>query len=51
MNRKTLLAGAVFAGLLLIALFVLRSPEKGTRTGEGERPIAAIGEGKSDTLG
>jgi hypothetical protein len=50
MNRKTLLAGAVFAGLLLISLLVLRSPEKGTRTGEGERPIAAIGEGKSDTL-
>jgi hypothetical protein len=50
MNRKTLLAGAVFAGLLLITLFVLRSPEKGTRTGEGERPIAAIGEGKADTL-
>ena len=50
MNRKTLLAGAVFAGLLLITLFVLRAPEKGTRTGEGERPIAAIGEGKSDTL-
>jgi hypothetical protein len=50
MNRKTLLAGAVFAGLLLITLFVLRAPEKGTRTGEGERPIAAIGEGKADTL-
>jgi Domain of unknown function (DUF4340) len=50
MNRKTLLAGAVFAGLLLITLFVLRRPEKGTRTGQSERPIAAIGEGKADTL-
>ena len=50
MNRKTLLAGAVFAGLLVITLFVLRSPEKGTRTGDAPRPIAAIGDGKADTL-
>ena len=51
MNRKTLLAGAVFAGLL--ADHPVRrsaSPEKGTRTGEGPRPIAAIGEGNVDTL-
>jgi hypothetical protein len=50
MNRKTLLAGAVFAGLLVITLFVLRSPEKGTRTGETPRPIAAIGDGNADTI-
>jgi hypothetical protein len=50
MNRKTLLAGAVFAGLLVISLLVLRSPEKGTRVGESERPVAKIGEGAVDTL-
>jgi hypothetical protein len=50
MNRKTLLAGAVFAGLLLLTLFVLRSPEKGTRTGESARPVAKITEGSVDTL-
>jgi hypothetical protein len=50
MNRKTLLAGAVFAGLLVISLVVLRSPEKGARTGEAPRPIAKIGEGTLDTL-
>jgi hypothetical protein len=50
MNRKTLLAGAVFAGLLVISLFVMRSPEKGARTGEAPRPIAKIGEGTLDTL-
>jgi hypothetical protein len=50
MNRKTLLAGAVFAGLLLLTLLVLREPEKGTRTGESPRPIAAIGEGNIDTM-
>jgi hypothetical protein len=50
MNRKTLLAGGIFAGLLIVTLLVLRSPEKGTRTGEAPRPIAAIGEGTIDTL-
>jgi hypothetical protein len=50
MNRKTLLAGAVFAGLLVITMLVLREPEKGTRTGESPRPVAAIGEGNLDTL-
>ncbi len=50
MNRKTLLAGAVFAGLLVITLLVLREPEKGTRTGESPRPVAAIGDGNLDTL-
>ena len=50
MNRKTLFAGAVFAGLLLLAFVVLRSPEKGSRTGEAPRPVAKIGEGSLDTL-
>jgi hypothetical protein len=50
MNRKTLLAGAVFAGLLLLSLIVLRSPEKGTRTGEAPRPVAKIAPGAIDTL-
>ncbi len=50
MNSKTLLAGGVFAGLLLVALFVLRSPEKGSRTGEAPRPVAKISEGSVDTL-
>ena len=40
MNRKTLTAGAVFAGLLVLTLVVLRSPEKGSRTGEAARPVA-----------
>jgi len=42
MNRKTLFAGAVFAGLVLIAVAVMRSPEKGARTGERPRPIAKL---------
>jgi hypothetical protein len=50
MNRKTLLAGAVFAGLLLLTLVVLRSPEKGSRTGEAPRPLPAIAPGSVDTL-
>ena len=50
MNRKTLLAGAVFIGLLAITMLVLREPEKGTRTGDAPRPVAAIGEGNLDTL-
>jgi Domain of unknown function (DUF4340) len=51
MNRKTLLAGAVFAGLLVIALVVLRSPEKGDRVaGEAPRPLPKIAEGSVDTL-
>jgi hypothetical protein len=50
MNRKTLLAGGVFAGLLLISLFVLRSPEKGSRTGEAPRPVPKIAAGGLDTL-
>jgi hypothetical protein len=50
MNRKTLTAGAVFAGLLLLTLVVLRSPEKGSRTGEAARPVAKIAAGAIDSL-
>jgi hypothetical protein len=50
MNRKTLLAGGVFAGLLLISLIVLRAPEKGSRTGEAPRPVPKIAAGAIDTL-
>ncbi len=50
MNRKTLLAGGIFAGLLIVTVLVLRAPEKGTRTGEAPRPVAAIGDGNIDTL-
>lgn len=48
MNRKTLIAGLVFAGLTLVALVVLRSPEKGSRTGAPPRPVAKIAD--FDTL-
>ncbi len=50
MNRKTLLAGGVFAALVLIAFAVLRSPEKGNRTGDAPRPIPKIAAGDFDTL-
>jgi hypothetical protein len=50
MNRKTLIAGAIFAGLLLVTIAVLRSPEKGTRTGEAARPVAKLAPGDFDTL-
>jgi hypothetical protein len=45
MNRKTLLAGGMFLGLLIVTMLVLRSPEKGARTGDAPRPIPAIGPG------
>jgi Domain of unknown function (DUF4340) len=50
MNRKTLTAGVVFAVLAAVAFLVLRSPEKGSRTGEAPRPIARIGPGDLDTI-
>jgi len=50
MNRKTLLAGAVFVGLLVVTLAVLKSPEKGTRTGETPRPFPRLTAGEVDTL-
>jgi hypothetical protein len=50
MNRKTLIAGVVFAGLALVTVMVLRSPEKGTRTGENARPVAKLSASDFDTL-
>lgn len=50
MNRKTLIAGVVFVGLALVAFAVLRSPEKGTRTGEAPRPVAKLNPGDFDTI-
>jgi hypothetical protein len=50
MNRKTLIAGAVFAGLALVTFAVLRSPEKGQRTGEQARPVAKLKAGDFDTI-
>ena len=48
MNRKTLVAGGVFAVLLVAAVAVLRSPEKGSRTGEAPRPVPKLAD--VDTL-
>ncbi len=51
MNRKTLIAGLVFAGLILATVLLLRSPEKGNRTAESTpRPIAKLVDGGFDTL-
>jgi hypothetical protein len=51
MNRKTLFAGAIFAGLVLVAIGLLRSPEKGTRPpGERPRPIPRLKADDFDTL-
>lgn len=50
MNRKTLLTLGVFAALVVIAVVVQRQPEKGERTGAGQRPIAEIKAGDVDTL-
>ncbi len=51
MNRKTLIAGLVFAGLILATVLLLRSPEKGNRPAGGSpRPIAKLVDGSFDTL-
>ena len=52
MNRKTLFAGLVFAGLILATVLLLRSPEKGNRSlSEGAaRPIAKLTADSFDTL-
>jgi hypothetical protein len=51
MNRKTLIAGLVFAGLILATVLLLRSPEKGSRPAEGgARPIAKLTADGFDTL-
>src|SRR5450631_325546 len=51
MNRKTLIAGLVFAGLILATVLLLRSPEKGNRTAESTpRPVAKLSADSFDTL-
>jgi hypothetical protein len=51
MNRKTLIAGLVFAGLILATVVLLRSPEKGNRSAESNpRPIAKLTTDSFDTL-
>ena len=51
MNRKTVIAGAIFAGLILLTIGLLRTPEKGSRpAGERPRPIAKLKAGDFDTL-
>lgn len=51
MNRKTLIAGLIFAGLILATVLLLRSPEKGSApTGGSPRPIAKIAADGFDTL-
>lgn len=51
MNRKTIIAGVIFAGLILLTIGLLRTPEKGTRpAGERPRPIAKLKAGDYDTL-
>src|SRR5689334_6999312 len=50
MNRRTLIAGVILAGLALVAVVGLRSPEKGSRTGESARPVAKLNAGDFDTL-
>jgi len=51
MNRKTLIAGLVFVGLILATVVLLRSPEKGARTPEtAPRPIAKLTTDSFDTL-
>jgi hypothetical protein len=51
MNRKTLIAGLVFAGLVLATVLLLRSPEKGTAPkGGAARPIPTLAADSFDTL-
>ncbi len=51
MNRKTVIAGVVFAGLVLVTISLLHSPEKGNRPAEGgPRPVAKLKAGDFDTL-
>jgi hypothetical protein len=51
MNRKTLVAGLVFAGLILATIALLRSPEKGSRPSQDTlRPIPKLTTDGFDTL-
>jgi hypothetical protein len=50
MNRKNLIALLVLAGLTVVAVVVLRQPEKGQRVGERPRPIPKLVAGSFDAL-
>ena len=50
MNKKTLIAGGAFAVLGIIALTLLKNPEKGQRVGEGPRPVPKLATADFDTL-
>ena len=50
MNRKNLTALAVLGVLIIVAVVVLRQPEKGQRVGERPRPIPKLAAGSFDTL-
>lgn len=50
MNRRTLTALAVLGALTIVAVVVLRQPEKGERRGDRPRPIAQLKAGSFDTL-
>lgn len=51
MNRKTLIAGLIFVGLVLTTVFLLRSPEKGSiPAGARPRPIAKLTADNFDTI-
>jgi hypothetical protein len=51
MNRKTVIAGLIFAGLILVTIGLLRTPEKGSRpVGERPRPFAKLKAEDFDTL-
>lgn len=50
MNRKTLIAVGVLAVLAIVAVVVLRQPEKGETVGEKPRPVPKLAAGLFDTL-
>lgn len=50
MNRKNLTALIVLAVLIVVAVVVLRQPEKGQRVGERPRPLPKIAVGSFDSL-
>ncbi len=50
MNRKSLVAIAVFVVLGLVAVFSLRQPEKGEGTADRQRPLAKLVAGDLDTI-
>lgn len=50
MNRKNLTALLVLGVLIVVAVVVLRQPEKGQRVGDRPRPLPKIAAGSFDTL-